>query len=157
LKNNVPVNASLDFINAQKLVEVEKLSKAMIEIHAQVASQASRDRKSAFQKHDDKTHVRSPKFQIGDYVLVAEHCKSGTSKLQAQVKWECPRYVTSVESDYVFILENLFAKELKSGHSTHLRFCQDIEINVTAELAPAADNNYHQLYVLSTILGARYK
>jgi hypothetical protein len=37
LKDNEPVNAPLDFIKAQKLMEVEKLSKAMAEIHAQVA------------------------------------------------------------------------------------------------------------------------
>jgi hypothetical protein len=45
LKYNVPVNASLDFIKAQKLMEVEKLSKAMTDIHAQVAEKSTRDRK----------------------------------------------------------------------------------------------------------------
>jgi hypothetical protein len=62
LKNNVPVNAPLDFIKAQKLMEVKKLSKAMTEIHAQVAEKATRDRKAAIQKHNDETHVRSPNF-----------------------------------------------------------------------------------------------
>jgi hypothetical protein len=33
LKDNVPVNAPLDFIKAQNLMTVEKLSKAMTEIH----------------------------------------------------------------------------------------------------------------------------
>jgi hypothetical protein len=75
LKDNVPVNAPLNFIKAQNLMEVEKLSKAMTEIHAQVAEKATRDRKADIQKHDDKTHVRSPNFQVGDYVLVAEHRK----------------------------------------------------------------------------------
>jgi Chromo (CHRromatin Organisation MOdifier) domain len=56
----VPVNAPLDFIKAPKLMEVEKLSKAMTEIHAQVAEKATRDRKAAIQKHNDKTHVQSP-------------------------------------------------------------------------------------------------
>jgi hypothetical protein len=37
LKDNVPVSAPLDFIKAQKLMEVENLSKDMTEIHAQVA------------------------------------------------------------------------------------------------------------------------
>jgi hypothetical protein len=59
----------------KNLMEVEKLSKAMTEIHAQVAEKATRDRKADIQKHDDKTHVRSPNFQVGDYVLVAEHRK----------------------------------------------------------------------------------
>jgi hypothetical protein len=97
LKDNVPVNAPLDFIKAQNLMEVEKLSKAMIEIHAQVAKKATRDRKAAIQKHNDKTHVRSPNFQVRDYVLVAEHRKSGVCKMQ--VKWKGPRRVASVESE----------------------------------------------------------
>jgi hypothetical protein len=114
LKDNVPVSAPLDFIKAQKLMEVEKLSKAMTEIHAQEAKKATRDRKASIQKHNDKTHVRSPNFQVGDYVLVAEHRKSGVSKFQ--VKWKGPRRVASVESDYVFVVGNLLTKELKAAH-----------------------------------------
>jgi hypothetical protein len=95
LKDNVPVNAPLDFIKAQKHMEVEKLSKAMAKIHAQVAEKATRDRKAAIQKHNDKTHVRSPNFRVGDYVLVAQHSKSGVSKLQ--VKWKGLRRVASLE------------------------------------------------------------
>jgi hypothetical protein len=54
----------------------------MTEIHAQVAEKATRDCKAAIQKHSDKTHVRSPNFQVGDYLLLAEHRKGGVSKLQ---------------------------------------------------------------------------
>jgi hypothetical protein len=99
LKDNAPVNVPLDFIKAQKLMEVEKLSKAITEIHPQVAKKAASGRKAAIQKHNDKAHVWSPNFQVGDYVLVDEHRKSGTFKLQ--VKWKGPRRVASVESDYV--------------------------------------------------------
>jgi hypothetical protein len=154
LKDDVPVNAPLDFIKAQKLMEAEKLSKAMTEIHAQVAEKATRDRKAAIQRHNDKTHVRSPKFQVGDYVLVAEHRKSGVLKLQ--VKWKGPRRVASVESDYMFVIENILTKELKAAHATRLRFYKDKELNVTAELAQAAEHKDHQLYVMSKILDARY-
>jgi hypothetical protein len=154
LKDNVPVNAPLDFVKAQKLMEVEKLSKAMTEIHAQVGEKATRDRKAAIQKHNDKTHVPSPNFQVGDYVLVAEYRKSGVSKLQ--VKWKGPRRVTSVEFDYVFVVENLLMKELKAAHATRLRFYKGKELNVTAELARAAEHNDHQLHILSKILDVRY-
>jgi Chromo (CHRromatin Organisation MOdifier) domain len=119
-----------------------------------VAEKATRDRKAAIQKHNEKTHVRSPNFQMGDYVLVAEHRKSGVSKLQ--VTWKGPRRVASVESDYVLVVENLLTKELKAAHVTRLRFCKDKELNVTAELARAAEHNDHQLYVVSKILDARY-
>jgi Chromo (CHRromatin Organisation MOdifier) domain len=87
-------------------------------------------------------------------VLVAEHRKSGVSKLQ--VKWKRPRRVASVESDYVFVVENLLTKELKAARATLLRFYKDKDLNVTAELAQAAEHNDHQLYVVSKILDARY-
>jgi hypothetical protein len=154
LKENVPVNAPLDSIKAQKLMEVEKLSKAMTEIHAQVVEKSTHDRKAAIQKHNDKTHVRSPNFQVGDYVLVSEQRKSGVTKLQ--LKWKGPRSVASVESDYVFVVENLLTKELKAVHTTRLRFYKDRELNVTAELTQAAELNDHQLYVVSKKLDARY-
>jgi hypothetical protein len=48
---------------------------------------------------------------VGDYVVVAEHRKSDTSKLQ--VSWKGPRRIASVESDYVFVVENLLTSELK--------------------------------------------
>jgi hypothetical protein len=120
LKDNVPVSPPVDFIKAQKLMEVEKVSKAMTEIHAQVAEKSTRDRKAAIQKHNDKTHVRSPNLQVGVYVLVAQHRKSGVFKLL--VKWKGPRRVASVESDYVFVVENPLTKELKAAHATRLRF-----------------------------------
>jgi hypothetical protein len=78
LKDNVPVKAPLDFIKAQKLTEIEKLSKAMTNIHAQVAEKSTRDHKASIQKHNNKTHVQSPNFQVGGYVLVEKHRKSGT-------------------------------------------------------------------------------
>jgi hypothetical protein len=113
LKDKVPVNAPLHFVKAQKVMEVEKLSKAMTEIHAQVAEKATRDRKAAIRKQIHKTHVRSPNFHVRDSVLVAEHRKSGMSKLQ--INWKGPRRVASVESDYVLVVENLPTKELKAS------------------------------------------
>jgi hypothetical protein len=136
LKDNMPVSAPLKFIKAQKLMHVENMSKPITEIHAQVAEKATRDRKAAIQKLNDKKHVPSPNFQVGDYVLVAEHRKSGTSKLQ--VKWKGPRRVARVESDYVFVVGNLLTKERKAAHATLLRFHKDLKLDVTAELDQAA-------------------
>jgi Chromo (CHRromatin Organisation MOdifier) domain len=56
----------------------------------------------------------------------------------------------------VFVVENILTKELKAEHATRLRFYKNKELNVTAELAQAAEHNYHQLYVVSKILDARY-
>jgi Chromo (CHRromatin Organisation MOdifier) domain len=79
---------------------------------------------------------------------------SGVFKFQ--VKWTDPRRVASIESDYVFVVENLLTKELKAAHATRLRLYKDKELNVSAELAQAAEHNDHQLRVVSKILDARY-
>jgi hypothetical protein len=119
-----------------------------------VAEKATRDGNAAIQKHNDKSHVRSPNFQVGDYVLVAEHRKSGTSKLQ--VNWKTPYRVASVESDYVFVVENQLTKELKAAHATRLKFYKDKELNATEELAQVSEHINHQLYFVLKILYARY-
>jgi hypothetical protein len=51
LKENVPANLPLDFIQAQKLMEVDKLSKTMTEIYQQVAEKAPRGSTRALAKH----------------------------------------------------------------------------------------------------------
>jgi hypothetical protein len=80
LKYNVPVNAHSYFIQAQKHMKVEKLLKTMTEIHVQLTEKATRTFKAAVQKHNDKKLVPWTNSQVGDYVLVAEHRKSGVSK-----------------------------------------------------------------------------
>jgi hypothetical protein len=64
------------------------------------------------------------------------------------------RRVASVESDYVFDVDNLFTKELKAVQATRLKFYKDKELNGTAKLDQAAERNYHQLYFVSKILDA---
>jgi hypothetical protein len=76
------LDATLDPIKAQKLMEVENLSKSLTVIHAKVGDKAPCDRKAAIQKQNDKTHARSSNFQVRDCVLAAEHRKSGMYKLQ---------------------------------------------------------------------------
>jgi hypothetical protein len=91
---------------------------------------------------------------VGDYVLVARHRKSSVSKLQ--VKWKGLRRVARVESDYVLVVENLLTKELKAAHAKCLRFYQDKELNVIADLSKTPEHNYHELYGVSKILDVRY-
>jgi hypothetical protein len=55
------------------------------------------------------------------------------STLAAHNKWKGPRHVASVESDYVFVVENLLTKEHKAAYATRLRFYKDKDLNVTAD------------------------
>jgi hypothetical protein len=54
------------------------------------------------------------------------------------------------------VVEILLTKELKAAHATRLRFYKDEELKVTAAMAKAAEQNYHQLYVVSKILDLCY-
>jgi hypothetical protein len=56
----------------------------------------------------------------------------------------------------VFVVENLLTNRLKDAHAIRFRFYKDKDLNVTAELAQAAEHNDHQLYVVSKILDADY-
>jgi hypothetical protein len=56
----------------------------------------------------------------------------------------------------MFVVVNLLTKERKAAHATLLRFYEDTKLNVTVELAQAAEHNNDELYVVSKILGARY-
>jgi hypothetical protein len=56
-----------------------------------------------------------------------------------------PRPDESAESDNVFPLGNLLAENLKTEHATRLGFYRDKELNVSMELAQAAEQNYHEL------------
>jgi hypothetical protein len=50
---------------------------------------------------------------------------------------------------------NLLTKELKAAHATRLRFYHDKELNVTAELAQAAEHKDYELFVLSKLFNAQ--
>jgi hypothetical protein len=90
--------ASIDFIKAQKLIEMQKTAKIMAEIHTQVVAQSTKTRTRAIDAHNWKTHVQAQIFKVGDYMLVADHIKQGRSKLQ--VKWKGPRRIVRVEASW---------------------------------------------------------
>jgi Chromo (CHRromatin Organisation MOdifier) domain len=111
-------------------------------------------RTQAIERHSKRTHVHSPNFAVGDYVLVADPVKQGKSKLQ--VKWNGPRRVIGVESELVFLLDNITTKDIRAAHATRMRFYQDKSLNVTEELQQAAEHNDDQLFVVSKLLDLRY-
>jgi uncharacterized protein YhfF len=145
--------ASIDFIKAQKLMEMEETAKIMAEIHTQVVAQSTKTRTRAIDAHNRKTHVQAPNFEVGDYVLVADPIKQGRSKLQ--VKWKGPRRFFRVESELVFVVENLATKDVKAVHANFMRFYKDKSLNVTEELEQAAEHNEHQRFVVSNLLDLR--
>jgi hypothetical protein len=119
-----------------------------------VAKKATRDRKLLLRSKTTRRMCGRRTSKWATTCLSRNIARAGKSKLQ--VKWKCPRRVASVESDYVFVVENLLTKDLKAAHATRLRFYKDTELNVTAEPAEAAEHNDHQFYIVSRNLDARY-
>jgi hypothetical protein len=68
----------------------------MAAIHTQVVEKATRDRKAAIKKHNEIMHVRSLKFQVGDYVFVAE-AQERCFQVAGQVEGPAPRRECGVQ------------------------------------------------------------
>jgi hypothetical protein len=145
--------ASFDFIKAQKLIEMEKTAKIMAEIHTQVVAQSTKTRTRAIDADNRKTHVQAPNFEVGYYVLITDPIKQGRSKLQ--VKRKGPRRIVGVESELVYVVENLTTKDVKAVHANFMRFYKEKSLNVTEELERAAEHNEHRRFVVSKLLGLR--
>jgi hypothetical protein len=154
LKDNVLVNAPLEFIKAQKLMEVEKLSKTMTKIHAQVAEKAMSDVKAAIPKHSDKDAHAFAKLPSGQLRSCRTKPQERYVRVAGEVEGPAPHHECGVR---------LYVCRGKSSHNgaegrarTRLQFHQEKEHNITAELAQAAEHNDHELFISSKILGARY-
>ena len=96
-----------------------------------------------------------PKFEIGDFVLLAAPEKKFPPKLQA--KWTGPYTAIETISSHVYRVEHLvhWAKEM--AHISKLRFYSDAGLGITEEIKDqiAFDENQEQL--VSKILQVRKK
>jgi hypothetical protein len=62
---------SLAFIKAQQLAEISKFTTHIEQLHKEVSTQVSRQRKKQMEAHNANTNLVQPNFYEGDYVLRA--------------------------------------------------------------------------------------
>jgi hypothetical protein len=64
-------NKSLAFIKAQPLAEINKVTTYIEQLHKEVSTQVSRQRRKQMEAHNANTNLVQPNFYEGDYVLWA--------------------------------------------------------------------------------------
>ena len=79
-----------------------------------------------------KRHLQPPRFEIGDYVLVAKVNTKHISKLA--VRWEGPARIVGTLNDWTLEVEDLRDGSIATRHASRLRWYHDASLNVTAEL-----------------------
>ena len=151
---SVPKKAtSVGSIHQQQQKALTDLTQAITELHREVKGKPSKQRQTAVDRHNAKTHVIQPNFTEGDFVLVADTDKHMTSKVL--LKWRGPRRITKVLSDFVYEVENLIDKRCTEIHATRLKFYRDSSHNEVSEMMDMAEFNDTEFYTVQKIIGLK--
>ena len=82
-------------------------------MHRDVAHRNASSRAKAVLRHNVKTNIQNPHFQVDDFVLVRRAQKKGH---KLHFVWRGPRRVTSVRSNWVFEVEDLVQHKRETVH-----------------------------------------
>jgi hypothetical protein len=95
---------SLSFIKAQPLAEIYKFTTKIEQLHKEVSTQVSRQRRKQREAHNARTHLVQPNFHPGDYVLRAIP-KMRQHKLS--LTWKGPYVVENVYAIHTLRLRSM--------------------------------------------------
>ena len=148
---NLPAQSPLDVVYAPELskkvkrshmteAKVQKLVEpaliAVNEMHTNITEEQTQVPKERRPRRKKKPEL--PNFGVGDYVLVSTTLNRSLPTSRAphklSVRWNGPRRITAVESDFVFEVEDLITGKKEMVHCVRLRFYADDKLNVTEEL-----------------------
>jgi RNase H-like domain found in reverse transcriptase/Reverse transcriptase (RNA-dependent DNA polymerase)/Integrase zinc binding domain/Chromo (CHRromatin Organisation MOdifier) domain len=147
-------SASLSFIRAQQLVHMEAMRESLDSLHLQAQQQATRRRQQAVERHNRLTNVRSPNFEVGDFVLVAAIMKGLSHKFA--IRWQGPRRIVRFESPSVAEVEHLSTKKIKAVHCTRLKLYSEGARHNVEDLQELASHNEQELFTISKFVGHKY-
>ena len=158
LRTLIPANAvqlaSLDFVQAQRIVSIKTACKAQEKTHRAIARRKNKKRDEAVRRHNELTHVRSVNCCTGHSVLVAKRTSQNGHKLR--VSWNCPRRITRAVSELVFECEDLFNGSHALFHSNKLKLYADSQLDVSERLLDTLNHNGPHLNTVEQLLFLRY-
>lgn len=150
----VPFPASIEFIRAQRIMKTNVLIQALDHIHLETRLRCSKAREPAVKRHNDKTHVGSVNFLVGNYVLVAQ--RAGINGHKVSVIWCGPQRVTTEVSDLVFECEDLISNNLSILHANRLKFYANAQLAISDELLDTIANNKSNHSTVENLLDLRW-
>ena len=116
-KGKTGENMSLTTEKALQLLQVEELQKAFYYMHKEVYERVTKNRLKEISWHNSKTNVISPKFEVGDFVLVRRGAKSGH---KLTFRWVGPRRIVEAINSVVFKVKNLTGDKIEQVHASRL-------------------------------------
>jgi Integrase core domain len=96
--------ATLTEIEAQRALHLETIRPALDAIHKRCLDSAAAHRTSWRSKRNSKRGTSPPKFDVGDFVLIAQRDTQSINKLS--LRWRGPRRIVRVLSDHVYEIED---------------------------------------------------
>ena len=145
---------SLEFIKAQRIINVQSLIKAVDLLHRRVDAARTRKREASILTHNLKTNIQAVNFEIGEFVLVADVLSSSRSKLKVQ--WKGPQRVIRTVSPFVSTVQDLVSGKETDVHNSRLKFYADSHLGVTEELKNTIDHNSPHYETITKMMDLRY-
>ena len=145
---------TLDEIQAQKIINVEKMEKVLEKMHREVSSSRSRKRNSEIERHNRLTRIQPINFEVGEFVLVSKLLSKIGKKLK--VRWTGPKRITRADSDVIFEVEDLITHKKELVHAERLKFYSDSKLDITEELLQTVEHNDPHYYTVTQILDLRF-
>jgi hypothetical protein len=124
---------------ASQILCADALIASLDAMHKTTSATAARYRALRRKSHDKRPNMNGPNISVGDFVLVAKVSSKSGEKLRA--RWLGPRRVTTVESDWLFEVEDLISGERAITHSARLKFYHDQSLNDTEDLIEHVAHN----------------
>jgi hypothetical protein len=88
-------------------------------------------RKQQRDRTNGKKHIKQPNFIVGDYVLVSI---SNKARQKLKIRWNGPRRIKQVLSDWVYEIEDLITKKLEKVHASRLKFFSEKDLEINADI-----------------------
>lgn len=109
---------NLEKVRAWQVIEIERLQKAMDEMHKAVNWRVKSNRAKKIKHHNKKTNLVETRFAVGDFVLVRRAQEKGHKNLFG---WIGPRRITKVMGELVYKIEELITH--KAEKYTRRGYC----------------------------------
>lgn len=145
---------SLDFIKAQKIINVNSLIHSLEAMHRKVHEARTKKRCESVKAHNAKTNVQEVNFEIGEYVLVSK--LRSNSKKKLGVQWQGPYQVVGTVNSFVSIVRNLITHKDLEVHNSRLKFYSDADFMVTEQLLKTVENNAPHYETITKMLKLRF-
>jgi len=94
----------LTHARAEQILKIDKLQNSLNALHKESTIRNDERRKRSIAKHNTATNIITPRFNIGDFVLVRRQDKAHHKLC---FKWVGPRRIKKTISDLVYIVERL--------------------------------------------------